>query len=162
MPYLTALPAPLARVRRFNVGLCWRAGDWDPLRSVPLDLLHAACDLPLVGLWSVQHPSVEAERASLRPAVPTGADAMRTAAAIAALDLVVTVDTMVAHLAGALGKPTWLLLRHDCDWRWMEHRADSPWYPSMRLYRQEREGEWEAPLTRLASDLRLRASEAEC
>ncbi len=152
-----ACPGPSPQ-RGLNIGLCWRAGDWDPARSVPLSALRAACDAPLVHLWSLQLGRADA----VRPAISPGADVMATASAIAALDLVVTVDTMVAHLAGALGKQTCLLLRRECDWRWMEGRANSPWYPSMRLYRQTAEGDWRAPLAQLASDLRLRSSEAEC
>jgi hypothetical protein len=69
-----------------------------------------------------------------------------TAALIANLDLVISADTAVAHLAGALGKRVWVLLPHTPDWRWMLHRSDSPWYPTMRLFRQERRGEWTAPV----------------
>jgi ADP-heptose:LPS heptosyltransferase len=65
-----------------------------------------------------------------------------TAALIMNLDLVIAVDTAVAHLAGALGKPVWLLLPANSDWRWLEERSDSPWYPGMRLFRQEVLGEW--------------------
>ena len=79
---------------------------------------------------------------------------LRTAGLIAGASEVVTVDTMVAHLAGSLGSSVRLLLRRDADWRWMEGREDTPWYPTMRLYRQEREGDWSAPLSRLADDLR--------
>ena len=71
-----------------------------------------------------------------------------------ALDLVVTVDSMPAHLAGALGVPVWTLLRADCDWRWMDAREDSPWYPTMRLFRQPRPGEWEPVVARVAAGLR--------
>ena len=69
---------------------------------------------------------------------------LETAAQISNLDLVITVDTMVAHLAGALGKPVWLMLNFASDWRWMLHRADSPWYPSMRIFRQVRPGDWDS------------------
>jgi hypothetical protein len=66
-----------------------------------------------------------------------------------ALDLVISVDTMTAHLAGALGVPVLTLLPYDCDWRWMEQRSDSPWYPTMRLFRQERRGDWSAVVAAL-------------
>ena len=65
-----------------------------------------------------------------------------TAHLIQQLDLVISVDTAVAHLAGALGKPTWLLLAHNADFRWMHQRSDTPWYPGMRLFRQPKRGDW--------------------
>jgi tetratricopeptide (TPR) repeat protein len=78
-----------------------------------------------------------------------------TAALLSNLDLLITVDTAVAHLAGALGKPVWLLLTQAPDWRWLLHRADSPWYPSMRLFRQPAAGDWAAVLGRVAAELAL-------
>jgi ADP-heptose:LPS heptosyltransferase len=79
-----------------------------------------------------------------------------TAALIAALDLVISVDTGVAHLAGALGRPVWLLLPHVPDWRWLLDRDSSPWYPSARLYRQKAAGDWPALLARVRTDLQAR------
>jgi glycosyl transferase family 9 (putative heptosyltransferase) len=76
-----------------------------------------------------------------------------TAALIEQLDLVISVDTSTAHLAGALGKPVWLLNRFDTCWRWLLHRNDSPWYPSLRLYRQERWGDWDSVLQNVRCDL---------
>jgi hypothetical protein len=76
-----------------------------------------------------------------------------TAALIANLDLVVTIDTAVAHLAGALGKPVWVMLPHSADWRWMTDETRSPWYPSMRLYRQRRSGDWGEVVSRIRADL---------
>jgi ADP-heptose:LPS heptosyltransferase len=70
---------------------------------------------------------------------------------------VISVDTMAAHLAGALGVPTCLLLHTEADWRWMRRRADSPWYPSMTLFRQHRPGEWDAPIAAVFEDVMLRA-----
>jgi len=69
------------------------------------------------------------------------------------MDLVISVDTSVAHLAGALGKPVWILLPRAPDWRWLLERDDSPWYPSARLFRQPRSGEWDGVLQRVAEEL---------
>ena len=77
----------------------------------------------------------------------------QTAAAIEQLDLVISVDTAVAHLAGALGKPVWLLNRWDTDWRWLLGREDSPWYPSLRQFRQPAPGDWEGAIRLLAQAL---------
>jgi tetratricopeptide (TPR) repeat protein len=81
------------------------------------------------------------------------ADFSDTAAIIANLDLVITADTAVAHLAGALGKPVWVLLPFIADWRWLTDRSDSPWYPTMKLFRQTNAGDWEAPLRKIAEAL---------
>jgi ADP-heptose:LPS heptosyltransferase len=83
-----------------------------------------------------------------------------TAALIANLDLVISVDTAVAHLAAALGKPVWLLDRFDACWRWLDGRRDSPWYPSLRLYRQRRPGDWDSVLAEVIHDLRRFATTA--
>lgn len=74
-----------------------------------------------------------------------------TAALISCLDMVISVDTSVAHLAGALGKPTWLLLPYAPDWRWLLEREDSPWYPTMRLFRQPRPGAWRAVMAAVST-----------
>ena len=73
-------------------------------------------------------------------------------AVIEALDLVVTVDTAVAHLAGAMGKPAWVMLPYAPDWRWLLDRGDSPWYPSLRLFRQAADRRWEPVIDRIASE----------
>jgi ADP-heptose:LPS heptosyltransferase len=74
-----------------------------------------------------------------------------------ALDLVITVDAMPAHLAGSLGRPTWVLLKHEADWRWMEAREDTPWYPTLRLFRQPRAGDWSGVVQQVAGALRAAA-----
>ncbi|HJS30956.1 MAG TPA: glycosyltransferase family 9 protein, partial [Alphaproteobacteria bacterium] len=84
---------------------------------------------------------------------PRLTDFADTAAAISALDLIVTVDTAVAHLAGALAKPVWTLIPTPADWRWMIARSDSPWYPTMRLFRQPRPGDWKTPIAQIAAAL---------
>jgi len=80
-------------------------------------------------------------------------DLLDTAALVNQLDLVISVDTAVAHLAGALGKPVWMLNRYESEWRWMLEREDSPWYPTLRLFRQDRAGDWDAPIARIAAAL---------
>ena len=70
-------------------------------------------------------------------------DFAATAALIETLDLIITVDTSVAHLAGAMGKPVWLMVATDVDWRWLKERSDSPWYDSLRVFRQRQEGDWD-------------------
>ena len=81
-------------------------------------------------------------------------DFAETAALMANLDLIVSVDTAVAHLAGALGNPVWTLLPYTPDWRWMLNRDDSPWYPSMRLFRQSSEGDWEGVIALVRAELK--------
>ena len=76
-----------------------------------------------------------------------------TAALMSLLDLVVTIDTSVAHLAGALGKPVWIMLQHSADWRWLLDRNDSPWYPTARLFRQQQRGDWEGVVADVARAL---------
>jgi hypothetical protein len=96
--------------------------------------------------------------ANCHHAATLGTGPLKLATVIANLDLVITVDTLVAHLAGALGKPVWLLLQYAADWRWMDGRDDSPWYPTMRIFRQQRPGDWTTVLERSESEiLRRRA-----
>src|SRR5204863_2090203 len=102
-------------------------------------------DLAVLG----QHDSVIEFSNGLR-------DFSDTAVLVELMDLVITVDTAVAHLAGAMGKPVWVLLPHNPDWRWLLDRDDSPWYPSVRLFRQSRPGDWEGVFGRLAAALRER------
>jgi len=80
-------------------------------------------------------------------------DFAETAGLIANLDLVISVDTAVAHVAAAIGKPVWLLDRFDACWRWLTERRDSPWYPGLRIYRQKRPGDWDAVLAEVVDDL---------
>jgi hypothetical protein len=161
VPYLHARPAPLPRDGRLRVGLVWQAGDWDPRRSVPPERLAPLAAVPGVALHLLQRgPALERRPPGL--GVVSGSDdALRAARVMRALDLVVTVDSMPAHLAGALGVPTWTLLHAEADWRWMEGRDDSPWYPTMRLFRQRRAGEWEPVAARVADALARLAERPE-
>ncbi len=146
-PYLRADPVAAADFRRQwsaggrkLLGVAWRSSSFDPARDVDLgELLSLAT--PQTLLISLQKDATAQERELLRArgALDAGsgfADFFDTAAAIAALDAVLSVDTSVAHLAGALDRPTWLLLTEPAAVRWMNARADSPWYPSMRLVRR--------------------------
>ena len=144
-PYLAS---PLADLRPGTIGLCYGAGDWDPARSVPPALFARLCrHLPCVTLMP--------EPTDLPVLNPEGCpfDIAATAALVAASALVITVDTMVAHLAGALGRPTWLLLKAEPDWRWPTDRRRSAWYPSMRLYLQPRPDDWASVIAEVEADL---------
>ncbi|HTA64006.1 MAG TPA: hypothetical protein VK753_00750 [Xanthomonadaceae bacterium] len=139
-----------------RVGIVWEAGAWDPRRDVPLPLLRHLTGLPGVRLYSLQ-----AGRAgALAHAVPASPTDIRTinhaATRILELDLIISVDTMAAHLAGALGRPVWTLLRADCDWRWGRDSDQTSWYPTMRLFRQQREGEWDGVLAAVCEALAKR------
>jgi hypothetical protein len=152
-PYLTADPAAIARWAprladpRVKVGLVWRGSPQhlrDAMRSMSAELYRPLASLP-VALYSLQVPAGDVPGF----AIDLGRDIASfedTAAIIALLDLVITVDTSVAHLAGALGKPVWILLPHGeaGDWRWLRDRTDSPWYASARLFRQPHLGHWPA------------------
>jgi len=148
---------------RIRVGIAWAGNpdhENDHNRSIPFAHL-----LPLLGDRQVQFYSLQVgERAADLRAVADGdvtdlsgrlGDFADTAGAIEALDLVISVDTAVAHLAGALGKPVWLLLPYVPDWRWLLDRDDSPWYPTMRLFRQARRGDWDEVVARVARELGL-------
>jgi tetratricopeptide (TPR) repeat protein len=136
--------------RQPKIGVAW-SGDIthtrDHLRSIPADQFLALADRPGLGFHSLQ-PTIRpgdlaavAGRKKMGRAVEMAADFADTAALIARLDLVIAVDTGVAHLAAAMGKPVWLILHVAADWRWLIGRADSPWYPTMRLFRV-RPDEW--------------------
>jgi len=85
----------------------------------------------------------------------------QTAALLAALDLIITVDTAVAHLAAAMGKPVWILLPHAPEWRWLLDREDTPWYPNVRLFRQKRRDDWESVIERVRASLTVWAPAAQ-
>lgn len=165
-PYIVAppdsVPPPGLQPDRLKIGICWAGKPShrnDRNRSVPLSSFGALFDLPGTDFLSLQKgPAAEeiAERsigALVRDLGGGFRDFADTAAALRALDLVITVDTSVAHLAGAMARPVWVLLPYAPDWRWMLHRDDSPWYPSMTLFRQTSPGDWDEVFTRVRQAL---------
>lgn len=123
-------------------------------RDCPLPLFAPLADLPGLRLYDLQFGGTAMAPDWLTRIGHVAGDFAHTAAIVDRLDLVITVDTAMAHLCGALGRQVWVLLPTPCDWRWRRDRDDSPWYPSMRLYRQARSGDWSAPLARIAEHLR--------
>ncbi|MCP5367576.1 MAG: glycosyltransferase family protein [Hyphomicrobiales bacterium] len=181
VPYLRpprpAKPAPHSLPRdRFRVGIAWAGKPThrnDRNRSCPPQRFLDLMEVPGAVFACLQKGPAAADLtgqvpAALLPDLAAACDDFAdTAAVMQNLDLVVTVDTAVAHLAGALGRPVWVLLPHVPDWRWMRGRDDSPWYPTMRLFRQDRPGDWEgvfrrarAALSQAVSDSRARAAGA--
>ncbi|MBW3572250.1 MAG: ADP-heptose--LPS heptosyltransferase [Gemmatimonadetes bacterium] len=154
VPYLHVPPAPLAKNGRLAVGIAWKAGNWDSRRDVPFPLLAPLAQVPGVELHVLQRGSGLAQRQEGFGVVSGSDDPYVAARVMRALDLVITVDSMPAHLAGALGVPVWTLLHADPDWRWMQGRDDNPWYPTMRLFRQQRPGDWGPVIARVVEELR--------
>jgi hypothetical protein len=153
--------ARLAQRRSPRIGLAWSGNPFhwqDRRRSIAFNLFAPLLLEPFTFV-SLQKTVSDADAkliAGLPNLVHFGdelADFDDTAAIIAALDLVVTIDTAVAHLAGAMGKPTWILLPHAPEWRWMLDREDTPWYPTARLFRQHRRGDWETVIERVRASL---------
>ncbi len=154
VPYLHVDPVPLEKKGGKAIGLAWRSGDWNGERSVPFPLLAPLGKIPGLVLHIVQRGSGLREFRDGFGVLSGSDDLYETARVIRGLDLLISVDTMLVHLAGALGVPVWNLLQAEADWRWMENREDSPWYPTMRLFRQEKDGEWEPVIKKVEVELR--------
>ncbi|AXC14606.1 TPR repeat [Acidisarcina polymorpha] len=149
----------MGQSERRRVGVVWAAGQWNQSRSVQLTMLSSLLDNCRVDWWSLQGGTAAQEWGRYRTthrrydASSCGEGLLPLAAAIANLDLVITVDTLAAHLAGSMGKPAWVMLQYAADWRWMIDRADSPWYPSLRLFRQPSPGDWSSVVECLRQEL---------
>ena len=152
----------LGEDRGFRVGIAWKGRmKPDPRRSAVPGCLAVLTEIPGISWYSLQVP----ERNGTAEELPEGLcpkdhtallhDFSETAALMSQLDLVITIDSAVAHLAGALGRPAWLLLPYSPDWRWMLERDDSPWYPTMRLFRQPAPGAWKAVFEEVLSALKV-------
>jgi hypothetical protein len=173
VPYLTADPELVARWRSrleslpgFKIGIAWQGNahhKWDRHRSIPLAKFAPLAEVPGVRLISLQKgPGTDQLKSFTKhyPVTDFGDELdasgafTDTAALIRSLDLVITTDTALAHLAGALGAPVWLALSTVVDWRWLLDREDTPWYPTMRLFRQRTLGDWDFDFERMAVQLR--------
>jgi hypothetical protein len=142
-----------------RIGITWIAGAWNTTRSIPLPLLHPVAHLPRTELFSLQrNPNYDGGLPLLpdfvQPCESESPDILQTVSLIQEFDLILSVDTMVAHLAASLGKPVWLMLPYRADWRWMLNRSDSPWYPGMRLFRQQRAGDWRPVIQQVIAALK--------
>ena len=172
VPYL-GLPAQvkeqwrarLSEVHGAKVGLCWAAGKLSGTytrRSIELTRflpLRDVADLQLVNLQKGKEADqLQGLDWDVLDCLGECQDFLDTAGLIEQLDLVISVDTSVAHLAGALGKPVWLLNSFESEWRWMLERNDTPWYPSMRIFRQKQRGAWDGVLSEVAEQLALFAA----
>ena len=171
--YLKAEPELEARYKSrigafgFKVGIAWQGnpnGKIDEGRSIPLERFIPLSRVPGVRLISLQkHVGLDqlaslpkdAGIESLGNELDNGPDAFcDTAAVMNSLDLIITSDTSIAHLAGALGRPTWVALKYVPDWRWMLDREDSPWYPTLRLFRQSQRDDWIQVFAKIERELR--------
>ena len=177
-PYLRADPRRVETWERglprstFRVGLAWQGSKSDPERWIRLAELAPLGRIPGVTLVALQKKDGLDQLAgipddmhvvTLGPDFDAGPDAfMDTAAVMMSLDLVISIDTGVAHLAGALGRPLWIMLKRVPEWRWLLDRANSPWYPTARLFRQRKTGEWGPVIEDVAGELaRLVATRVE-
>ena len=169
VPYIHPDPTQVEAWReRFQgnarrIGLVWSGNpsmERNRIRSLPLDLLVPLMKVPDTAFYSLQLGPASEQVKHIPPGVRLIDLASElnnfadTAAVVANLDLVISVDTSVAHLAGAMGKPVWILLNKGCDWRWFLEREDSPWYPSARLFRQSTAGGWQEVVSHVERALR--------
>ena len=164
-PYLAAEDEAERRWRQrigqspaLRVGLAWSGGPHAEQRSMPFEAVRPFLSIAGLQLFSLQVGERAADLAGtpeIDDLSPGLCDFAETAAALKCLDLIITVDTSVAHLAGALGRPTWVLLPCHGNWRWLLDRLDSPWYPTVRLFRQTTEGDWPGVVAQVVTALKL-------
>ena len=155
VPYAIRLPqAP--RSARLQVGIVWAGANGfidDRKRSLDPALLAPLGEISMVDFHGLQFDATTQPLPGMRNAIEGVEDFTDTAERIAKLDLVIAVDTSVAHLAATMGKPVWLLHRFNGCWRWLLDREDSPWYPTVRLFRQLEPGDWSSVVSRVRDAL---------
>lgn len=168
VPYISADPVKLQdwqqplNAEQFKIGIAWAGSPKhtnDRKRSCSPDLLEPLLQFEDVALYSLQKDisdirvKHQLQTLGIQQIAERFGSFADTAAALSNLDLIITVDTAVLHLAGALGLPTWGMIPYSPDWRWMLHREDSPWYPTLRLFRQPRPGDWQSIINRITQEL---------
>jgi hypothetical protein len=176
VPYIAPDPQRVERWRSrihelpgFKIGLAWQGNPsfpYDRYRSIPLAQFEPLARIPGLTFVSLQRGPGEEQIEPNRHRVPvhvlpdldTDAPFLDTAAVLQHLDLVIAFDSSLAHLAGALCRPVWVLLWTGCDWRWLHNRSDSPWYPSARLFRQHTFGDWDSVIDEVAAALAQRVT----
>jgi hypothetical protein len=155
-PYLTLpsspVPRSIVRQKALAVGLVWEVGNWDKRRAIPARLLQKLNGQG-IELYSLQRGAASGEADHIGARDISTPDIMELAHRISELDLVVSVDTMVVHLAGALGYEPWVMLHADCDWRWPSRGGVSLWYPRAKLFHQHRAGGWADVIDNVSSAL---------
>ena len=153
----------MGRSNKTRVGLVWSAGEWNPSRCVPFRALAPILESAELEFWNLEGSDESAEQPDascefLREASGCRNSVLTLGAVISQLDLVITVDTLAAHLAGALSVPAWVMLQYAADWRWMTSTSESPWYKSLRLFRQPRPGDWASVVGEVQASLRAWSS----
>lgn len=160
----------LAHDKNFKIGICWQASVHNDVsrspvarRGIPLELYYLLAKIPNVSFYSLQQADGLEQIATIPSYFKltlfdadfdkTNGSFMDTAAVMQHMDLIITVDTAIAHLAGAMGRPVWLLLPWATDWRWIAHRSDSPWYPTMRIFQQPKPFDWQTPIIEIYTKL---------
>jgi len=168
IPYLHPSPVEVSRWQSrlssrcgARIGLVWSGSATDPRRSCPWEIISrltkVMTNLQFFSLQKQLPPGITADLLEHANMIHWGnslVDFHATAAAISHLDLVISIDTATAHLAGAMGKPVWILLPHAADWRWLQIRSDTPWYPTARLFRQPEKDDWRALVSTLVEELK--------
>lgn len=142
-----------------RIGLQWGASEWNTARSIRLEQLLPILQFSKVEYYSFQRGAHRAQLEELsldrliKDVAGDSPEIVEAAADLTNIDLLITVDTMLAHLAGALGKPVWVLLPWEADWRWMLDRRDTPWYPTATLFRQPSPGDWTSAVRQMTAEL---------
>ena len=161
-PYLTLPPRQgsecIGRQRALAVGLVWEVGNWDKRRAIPARLLKGL-RRDEIQLYSLQRNIPPGAPAQLGAKDISTPDIVELGYRLRELDLLISVDTMVVHLAGALGCEPWVMLHRDCDWRWPAHAGPSIWYPHAKLFYQRESGDWTHVIEGVSSALARRAQQ---